>query len=181
MQALFEIDAVATDPIASLEALAVEHGASDEARAFGAQLVQGVLQQSALIAGFALTMLVLGWPIGATLAANALVRFGLIGLVLAIAAAGEYAADASPKIPSRTALPSIAVRPISGALAGWLYATMHGGSPLLGACVGIIGAFLGTYGGHAARIAAIARIGALPAALTEDVIAIALAAFLVTR
>lgn len=44
MQALFEIDAVASDPIASLEALAVEHGASDEVRAFGAQLVQGVLQ-----------------------------------------------------------------------------------------------------------------------------------------
>ena len=39
--------------------------------------VQGVLRQSALVAGFALTMLVLGWPIGATLAAHALVRFGL--------------------------------------------------------------------------------------------------------
>ena len=44
--------------------------------------VQGVLQQSALIAGFALTMLVLGWPIGATLAANALVRFGLRPVLL---------------------------------------------------------------------------------------------------
>ena len=29
--------------------------------------VQGVLGQSALVAGFALTMMVLGWPIGATL------------------------------------------------------------------------------------------------------------------
>lgn len=44
--------------------------------------VQGVLQRSALVAGFALTMLVLGWPIGATLAANALVRIGLRPVLL---------------------------------------------------------------------------------------------------
>ena len=44
--------------------------------------VQGVMQQSALVAGFALTMLVLGWPIGATLAARALVRFGLRSILL---------------------------------------------------------------------------------------------------
>ncbi len=39
--------------------------------------VQGVLNQSALVAGFALTMMVLGWPIGATLAARGFTRFGL--------------------------------------------------------------------------------------------------------
>ena len=39
--------------------------------------VQGVLQQSPLVAGFALTMMVMGWPIGATLAARILGRFGL--------------------------------------------------------------------------------------------------------
>ena len=39
--------------------------------------VQGVLQQSALVAGFALTMMVVGWPIGATLSARILGRFGL--------------------------------------------------------------------------------------------------------
>jgi MFS family permease len=45
--------------------------------------VQGVLGQSALTAGFALTMMVLGWPIGATLAARNLVRFGLRRTLLA--------------------------------------------------------------------------------------------------
>jgi uncharacterized membrane protein len=45
----------------------------------------------------------------------------------------------------------------------------------------VIGALAGTYGGHAARIAAIARIGAIPAAVAEDVVAIALAALIVTR
>ncbi len=39
--------------------------------------VQGVLGQSAIVAGFALTMMVLGWPIGATLAARNFQRFGL--------------------------------------------------------------------------------------------------------
>jgi EmrB/QacA subfamily drug resistance transporter len=39
--------------------------------------VQGVLGQSALIAGFTLTAMVLGWPIGATLAARNFHRFGL--------------------------------------------------------------------------------------------------------
>jgi EmrB/QacA subfamily drug resistance transporter len=48
--------------------------------------VQGVLGQSALVAGFALTMMVLGWPIGATLAARGFTRFGLRRILLAGAA-----------------------------------------------------------------------------------------------
>jgi EmrB/QacA subfamily drug resistance transporter len=39
--------------------------------------VQGVLGQSALIAGLTLTVMVLGWPVGATLAARNFKRFGL--------------------------------------------------------------------------------------------------------
>ncbi|GGE03639.1 MFS transporter [Aureimonas endophytica] len=39
--------------------------------------VQGVLGQTALIAGFTLTVMVLGWPIGATIAAKVFPRFGL--------------------------------------------------------------------------------------------------------
>lgn len=44
--------------------------------------VQGVLAQSALVAGFALTVMVLGWPIGATLAAKNFSRFGLRATLL---------------------------------------------------------------------------------------------------
>ncbi len=44
--------------------------------------VQGVLGRSALVAGFALTMMVLGWPIGATVAARNFTRFGLRGTLL---------------------------------------------------------------------------------------------------
>ena len=116
-----------------------------------------------------------------SLAALMLSRGGIAGYVFALFAIGEYVADASPKIPSRTALPSIVIRPLSGALAGWYLMRFHGGEPWLGALAGIIGAFAGTYGGHAARLFAIARIGALPAAIAEDIVAIALAAIIVTR
>ena len=44
--------------------------------------VQGVLNRSALVAGFALTVMVLGWPIGATLAARNFTRFGLRAMFL---------------------------------------------------------------------------------------------------
>ncbi|HEX3551514.1 MAG TPA: hypothetical protein VHT53_14105 [Candidatus Elarobacter sp.] len=116
-----------------------------------------------------------------SLAALALTRGGVWAVVLSIAAVLEYVADAMPWIPSRTALPSIVARPASGAIAGWIVAAFHGASPVAGAVLGIAGALAGTYGGHAARIAAIARIGAIPAAIAEDVVAIALAAAIVTR
>jgi uncharacterized membrane protein len=117
-----------------------------------------------------------------SLAALALSRgIGVWSIVLGLGALGEYVADASPKIPSRTALPSIVIRPLSGAIAGWFISAWHGGSPVAGAIVGVIGALIGTYGGHAARAAAIAKIGALPAAVAEDVVAVGLSALLVTR
>jgi uncharacterized membrane protein len=52
---------------------------------------------------------------------------------------------------------------------------------MFGAIAGIAGAVIGTYAGHAARLAAIARIGGYPAAIVEDLVAIGLAAFIVTR
>ena len=44
--------------------------------------VQGVMGRPALEAGFALTVMVLGWPIGATVAAKNFARFGLRGTLL---------------------------------------------------------------------------------------------------
>ena len=45
--------------------------------AFLPMYVQGVMGRSPLVAGFALTMMVMGWPIGATIAARCFGRFGL--------------------------------------------------------------------------------------------------------
>ena len=50
--------------------------------AFLPMYVQGVLRQSPLIAGLTLTLVVLGWPIGATTAARSFVRFGLRPILL---------------------------------------------------------------------------------------------------
>lgn len=102
-------------------------------------------------------------------------------IVLTILALFEYYADTTPFIPSRTTLPSTVIRLISGAFAGWMISTMHGASGTIGGVAGIAGAIIGTYGGHAARLAAIKHIGALPAALSEDLVAIALAVVAVTR
>ena len=50
--------------------------------AFLPMYVQGVLRQSPRIAGYALTMMVFGWPVGATIAARNFVRFGLRPVLL---------------------------------------------------------------------------------------------------
>jgi EmrB/QacA subfamily drug resistance transporter len=67
--------------------------------------VQGVMGRSALVAGFATTAMVLGWPIGATLAARNFDRFGLrptllFGAVLLPAGALAFVAlhPASPPV-----------------------------------------------------------------------------------
>ena len=114
-------------------------------------------------------------------AAVMLVRGGIWGIVLAVAAVAEYVVDVLPNTPSRTQPMGLSARVVSGAFVGWMIATMHDGSGMFGAIAGIAGAVIGTYVGHAARLAAIARIGGYPAAIVEDLVAIGLAAFIVTR
>jgi uncharacterized membrane protein len=114
-------------------------------------------------------------------AAVLLVRGGPWGIVAAVAALFEYVVDVLPSTPERTEVRGLAARAVSGAFVGWLIATRHGGSAALGAFAGIVGAMIGAFGGHAARIAAIARVGPYPAGIAEDVVAVALAAFIVTR
>lgn len=96
-------------------------------------------------------------------------RGGTAGIVFSIFAIGEYVADALPQIPARTTIGPMLIRCASGAFMGWTIARGFG------AIVGVIGALGGTFGGYRARMWAIQRMGALPAALLEDVLAIALA------
>lgn len=114
-------------------------------------------------------------------AAVLLVRGGIWGLVASVAAVLEYVVDLLPSCPSRTRPMGLAARAVSGALVGWLIATMHGGPGAFGALAGFVGAMLGAFCGHAARLAAIARIGPYPAGIAEDLVAIGLAAIIVTR
>jgi uncharacterized membrane protein len=115
-----------------------------------------------------------------SLAALGVVRGGW-GYLVVLPALGEYVVDALPVAPARTRPSGLIVRLISGAVAGYVIAGWHGASAPVGAGCGVVGALIGTYGGYALRMALIARLGAIPAALAEDVVAIALAAVIVTR
>jgi uncharacterized membrane protein len=114
-------------------------------------------------------------------AAVLLMRGGILGIIATVAAVCEYVLDVLPNTPSRTQAIGLSARIVSGAFVGWMIATMHDGSGIFGAIAGIAGAVIGAYAGHAARIAAIARIGRYPAAIVEDLVAIGLAALIVTR
>ena len=96
-------------------------------------------------------------------------RGGAMGIVFPILALGEYAVDLLPRTPARTQIGPMLARCASGAFMGWTLARVPG------IFIGIIGALLATFGGYRMRIAWIDRIGAVPAAILEDVLAIALA------
>ncbi len=88
--------------------------------------VQGVLGQSALVAGFTLTAMVLGWPIGSTIAARSFRRVGLRATLLFGAALLPVGAVAF-----------VALRPGStGALSGPLLA--GAGSVVMGLGMGFL-------------------------------------------
>ena len=114
-------------------------------------------------------------------AAVLLMRSGILGIIAAVAAVGEYVVDVLPTTPSRTQAMGLSARIVSGAFVGWIIATMHDGSGIFGAIAGIAGALIGACAGRAARLAAIARIGRYLAAIVEDLVAIGLAALIVTR
>ncbi|MDF5710714.1 MAG: hypothetical protein PUP90_24355 [Nostoc sp. S4] len=114
-------------------------------------------------------------------AALFLARGGIVGIILVFFAVAELIGDMLPQIPSRTSPPALIARILSGGIVGWIIAGANSSFALVGALIGVVGALIGAYGGRAVRIAAIERIGAIPSALVEDVVAIALAAFVVTR
>ncbi len=88
---------------------------------------------------------------------------------------GELVTDKLPKTPSRLVPPQFAARVSMGALTGAAIGLSHG-NLVMGLLSGIIGSIFGTLAGSKARAAAARLFGRdLPAALLEDVTAIALA------
>jgi uncharacterized membrane protein len=108
-----------------------------------------------------------------------LARGGLAGDVLAGIAVAELIGDLLPQTPSRKTLPALVARLISGGFVGWMFCTFIAAPAAVGAVLGIIGAVIGTYRGAAARAFLIEKIGRVPAALAEDVVAIAAAGVVV--
>lgn len=97
--------------------------------------------------------------------------------IFTVLAIGEYVADKLPTTPSRKSPPGFIARLISGALCGAAIGLAASSLPLCIAA-GVLGAVIGTFGGHAARMALSRAFGTdLPAALIEDLAAIGIAAF----
>lgn len=115
------------------------------------------------------------------LAAIFLMRGGWQAWLFGIIALGEYGGDLLPQTPSRLQLAPLLARFVAGAACGWIVAGASGAGALVAALAGVAGAAVGAYGGSAFRLAMIARIGPIPAALGEDAVAIGLAAFAVLR
>jgi uncharacterized membrane protein len=99
--------------------------------------------------------------------------------IFTLLAIGELVNDKLPKTPSRTAPPSFAARLVSGALSGGAIGAANQ-SLWGGVIAGVLGAVAGTLGGHSARASLAKAIGRdLPAALVEDMVAVAGAAAVV--
>ena len=99
-------------------------------------------------------------------------------IVFTVAAVGEYVADTLPRTPSRTAPLGLGARIVFGALVGAL-ASRGVFEPLAGGIIfGVIGALIGTYGGHRVRMYWSKALGRdLPIALSESALALLLAVF----
>lgn len=95
-------------------------------------------------------------------------------------ALGELVTDKLPKTPSRLVLPQFGARVVMGALSGAAVGLSQGHFAI-GLIAGILGSVVGTFAGFKGRGLVAKSLGRdLPAALLEDVIAIALA-FVVLR
>lgn len=95
--------------------------------------------------------------------------------IFGIAALGELVTDQLPSTPSRKVPPQFGARIIMGGLSGACIGAAHQ-SLIVGLVAGAIGAVIGTLGGATARAKMAAAFRSdVPAALIEDVIAIALA------
>jgi uncharacterized membrane protein len=102
-------------------------------------------------------------------------------IILTVLAIGELIADKLPSTPSRKAPPAFIARIVSGSLVGATIGAA-GQSLVLGMVLGALGAVCGTLGGAAVRSRLASAFGRdLPAALLEDIVAIAIAILSVTR
>lgn len=98
-------------------------------------------------------------------------------VVITLLALAELVSDQLPNTPSRKVPVQVGTRIILGALAGALLMVDNW---IVGAILGAIGAVIGTYGGADIRARLAKAFGRdLPAALTEDVVAVILAVLVV--
>jgi uncharacterized membrane protein len=103
--------------------------------------------------------------------------------IFSLLAIGELVADKLPTTPRRTALVPLLARILIGGLCGACLCAAANQSLLVGAILGGIGGVVGAFGGYEIRRRLVSglKIKDMPVALFEDLIAIGLACFLVSR
>lgn len=103
--------------------------------------------------------------------------------ILTLLATGEIVNDKLPKTPPRTIPAQLGARIVTGGFAAATLSAGAGGSLIVGAILGIIGALVGTFGGYHARRGTVAalKIPDFVYALIEDVIAVGGGFFLASR
>jgi len=114
--------------------------------------------------------------------------FAFMGSIVAVAifsslAIGELIGDLLPKTPSRTAPVPLVTRILMGSLCGACLCASVNQSLLIGATLGAIGAIIGAFAGYEIRrrLVSSLRIKDVFIAVPEDLIAISLALFFVSR
>jgi uncharacterized membrane protein len=108
-------------------------------------------------------------------------NFALVGL--SILALGEMVADLLPFVPKRTALAPLVARMFSGGFCGACLCASANRSLATGAALGATGAVIGAFAGYEIRKRVVTKlkIKDLFVALSEDVVALGLASFFVSR
>jgi len=103
--------------------------------------------------------------------------------ILTVGALGEFVADQLPATPARTTAVPLVVRIVTGALTGACLGVSGGGYLWSGALIGAIGAITGAFGGYRARIGLVRALHVpdIAVAIPEDLVAIGLGVFLVSR
>src|SRR5450631_1667131 len=103
--------------------------------------------------------------------------------IFTLGALGEFIADQLPSTPARTVPIQLGARIVMGLLTGACLGLAAGMSLWLGAIVGAIGTIAGTFGGYHARVGLVRglQVKDIAVAIPEDLVAIGLGLFLVSR
>jgi uncharacterized membrane protein len=114
--------------------------------------------------------------------------FGFIGskgavIVLSLLALGELIADKMPGVPKRTGAFPLLARIVTGGLCGACLSVSARQSLSIGAILGAMGAVIGAFAGYEARKRLVRQLKVpdIFIALPEDLLAIGLALFFVSR
>ena len=102
-------------------------------------------------------------------------------VIFSVLAIGELVADKLPTTPKRTAFAPLTARIMTGALCGTCLCASKGQLLVVGVFLGGIGGIVGAFVGYNVRRRLDLRVKDLVIAVCEDVVAVGLALFLVSR